>query len=576
MKTLADLGIRVNVSSGETDTQCPWCSSERKKKHAKCLSVNVDKGTYLCHHCGAAGGVGMEHRTPSELHWQKPAYRKPAPIQQPANEDVDMLRWFQKRGIPGDVVKRNGISPQSVWMPQVEDKVRAYCFPYYRNGELVNAKYRDAQKNFCMVAGAERVLYGLDDVDKNRVVIVEGEIDKLSVEAAGIKSCVSVPDGAPSPASKNYASKFRFLDDSELIEGVKQWVIAVDNDEPGVRLEQELVRRFGAERCRIVAWPAGCKDANDVLIKHGPAALKDCIDRAPEYPIKGVVEISQISSYIDALYEEGERPGLSTGWRNLDEHYTVRPGELTVITGIPNSGKSNFLDAMLVNIARDHSWAFAIFSPENQPLQNHTMRLMEKYAGQPFRPGPTPRMTPETKDHAREWADYHFSYILSPDEDDWSLDEILKATAALVRRKGIRGLVIDPWNELEHQRPDGMSETEFVSACLKKVRQFARKHQIHIWIVAHPAKMYRDKDGKYPVPTLYDVSGSAHFRNKADNGLVVWRNLTEPNDPVEVHVQKIRFREVGKLGVVKFKYDPVVADYLPFGGLRPVDRWGPV
>lgn len=577
MKTWADFRIELpGNASGEVDVTCPECSSQRKKKYARCLSVNVEKGVWDCKHCGWSGTLKEGSRKGSYDHWQRPEYHRPEPIVAPDSHDLDMLRWFNKRGISAKVLRRNQVSLQPVWMPQVEEKIKAICFPYYRGGELINAKYRDSQKNFCMISRAERVLYGLNDLDPSRVVIVEGEIDKLSVEEAGITSCVSVPDGAPAVSSKNYASKFTYLDDSDLIDSVREWVIAVDNDEPGVRLEQELVRRFGAEKCRRVTWPEGCKDANDVLVKHGVPTLSACLTNAREYPLHGVIEVQQLAPYIETLYEEGERPGLSTGWRNLDEHYTVRPGEMTVVTGIPNSGKSNFMDALMVNLAREHAWSFAVFSPENQPVQNHISRLMEKFAKQPFRPGPTPRMSHDRMREMLDWIDFHFAFVLSDNEDEWTIDHILKCAAALVRRRGIRGLVIDPWNEIEHMRPDRMTETEYVSACLKKVRQFARKHQIHVWIVAHPAKLYRDKEGKYPVPTLYDVSGSAHFRNKADNGLVVWRDLADPTQPVEVHVQKIRFREVGKLGVAKFKYDHVLADYTPYGNLRSVDQWSPV
>lgn len=576
MKTFRDFGIELPASAvGQAYVTCSKCSAQRKKKSAKCLSVNTEEGIWNCHHCGWSGTLREGEQRRNDEHWRKPAYIRPASMDVPEDHDLALLKWFSARCIGGDVLRRNLVHLREIYMPQVEDRVKAICFPYYRGRELINAKYRDREKNFRMESGAERVLYGLNDLAE-RTVIVEGEIDKLSLEVAGIAACVSVPDGAPDVKSKNYASKFTFLDaDAERLEVVREWTIAVDNDEPGLRLEQELVRRFGAENCKRVSWPGGCKDANEVLVKHGAPALRQCIDQARPYPLAGVIEVSSLEREIDQLYEEGEKPGLSTGWKNLDEHYTVRPGEVTVITGIPNSGKSNWLDSLLVNLAKEHNWSFGVFSPENQPVANHVARLMEKYGRVPFRPGPTERMTQDQKRDLRDWIDFYFAFILPDDGDEWTLDYILKSAAALVRRRGVRGLVIDPWNELEHQRPKELTETEYTAKCLKKVRLFARKHQVHVWIVAHPAKMYRDKEGKYPVPTLYDINGSAHFRNKADNGIVVWRNLTEPMDPVEVHIQKIRFREVGKLGVVKFKYNSLLADYTPFGNLQPVDNWGP-
>lgn len=574
MKTFADFGIDVpHSAAGEVDVTCPQCSPTRKKKHVKCLGVNVREGVWFCQHCGFAGTLKQGVERSEDLHWRKPVYRKPEPIVIPEAHDLQLVEWFAKRSISPSVLRRNLVSLQRVYMPQVEDHVKAICFPYYRGDELINAKYRDREKNFRMVGGAERILYGLNDIDPARCVIVEGEIDKLSVEVAGITSCVSVPDGAPAINAKNYASKFTFLDaDAERICAVKEWVIAVDSDEPGTRLEQELVRRLGQENCRRVTWPEGCKDANEVLVKHGADRLRECLDGAKEFPIEGVVYINDLAREIDLLYAEGERRGFSTGWPAFDRYFTVRPGELTVVTGIPGHGKSNWLDALLVNLARQHGWVTGIFSPENAPLHRHASRLMEKYIREPFRPGPTPRMSEQRKNEAREWCDFYFPLIRPREESDWTVDHILGIGKALVRRHGMRAMVIDPWNELEDIRPSTMSETEYTGKCLKRMRQFARHHDVHLFLVAHPAKMYRGKDGQYPVPNLYDISGSANFRNKPDNGIVVWRDLNNPDQPVDVHVQKIRDRVIGEVGGMSFRYSKVIADYTELAGPMR-DRW---
>lgn len=572
MKTFADFRISIpGGASGEIDTQCPQCSSQRKKKNARCLSVNIDKGIWHCAHCGFSGGL-LEGEKRTEPAWRKPVYRKPSAFK--PKEDTGVFDWLANRGISVEVAKRNGVTATRVYMPQVEEEVTAAAFPYRRNGELVNVKYRDRAKNFRMETGAERILYGFDDIDDAQCVIVEGEIDKLSIEMAGITSCVSVPDGAPTPNTKDYASKFVFLDnDWERLERVKTWVIAVDNDPPGLRLEEELTRRLGVENCLRVTWSSECKDANDVLRSHGPAVLAECIANAKPYPIKGVISVGDLSREIDRLYTDGVRPGCSTGWKSLDEYYTVRLGEMTVITGVPNSGKSNWLDALLVNLAQNEEWRFAIFSPENQPLQNHASRLMEHHARMPFRDGPTPRMDLARMNLEKEWLATHVQFMLPDDEADWSVEWILRTAAILVRRTGINALVIDPWNEIEQHRPKGMTETEYVSQCLRQIRQFGRRTKTHIFIVAHPQKMYRDKSGNYPVPSLYDISGSAHWRNKADNGIVVFRDINEPDKPgVEIHVQKIRFREIGKVGGCELKYDKVTGGYSDWIRPKPVTR----
>jgi twinkle protein len=562
MKTWADFRIELPAgASGEIDVLCPECSPTRKKKHVRCLSVNVEKGVWNCAHCGWSGTL-KEGGRQAELHWRKPVFVRPTPKPVAPDIDVALVQWMAARSIPASVIRRNGISLQTVYMPQVEDRVKAICFPYYRGEEFINAKYRDREKNFRMEAGAERILYGLNDIDPELCVIVEGEIDKLSVEVAGITSCVSVPDGAPAENAKDYASKFAFLEsDKERLESVKEWIIAVDSDAPGRRLEDELARRLGREKCRRVQWPKDCKDANEVLCKHGAERLRACLDEAQPYPISGVFEVADLSDRIDHLYQHGWERGVSTGWDDVDQFFTVRPGELTVVTGIPNSGKSNWVDALMVNLADLHGWRIAMFSPENQPLEDHMARVLEKYTQCPFSDGPTERMDPKTLRVAKAWAQEHFFWILPDDDTEWTIDNVLERAKALVFRKGIRALVIDPWNELEHFRPQGMTETDYVSIALKRMRQFARHHGIALFVVVHPTKLYRDKDGNYPVPTLYDCNGSAHWRNKADNGMCVWRDFTDDQAFVEIHVQKIRFRQIGKIGLARLEYIKPTASY---------------
>lgn len=565
MKTFSDFRIEIPAGrSGEVDVTCPQCSPSRKKKQAKCLSVNTDKGVWTCMHCGWAGGLNEPERR-LDAGWRGPQYRRPALSRAKPIDGVSA--WLASRGISKAVMERNRISATTVYMPQIEDHVGVAAFPYYRGEELVNVKYRDREKNFRMEAGAERVLYGLNDIETELCVIVEGEVDKLSVETSGIVSCVSVPDGAPVPTAKDYASKFSFLEsDAERIQAVKRWVIAVDSDEPGQRLEDELARRLGREKCTRVRWPGDCKDANDVLRSFGPEVVRECIENAEPFPIEGLFTLEDASAKVSRLFVHGWEKALSTGWDELDQFYRVRPGELTVVTGAPGSGKSNMMDALAVNIARDCGWRFMLFSPENQPVEDHVARMIEKLTGQPFFDGPTPRMDEPTMQAGMKWVMEHFSWYLPGEESEWTVRNVISVAKQLVYRQGIRGVIIDPWNELECARSRDQTETEYIGSSLKSIRQFARQHGVHVWIVAHPQKLERKKDGAYPIPTMYDIAGSAHWRNKADNGLCVWRNFEEENSPVELYVQKIRFRQNGKLGCAKFQYRSVTATYheLPY------------
>lgn len=563
MKTFHDFGIEVTSNTGQVSTTCPECSNQRRKKNVKCLSVNTDEGVWCCHHCGWTGTLKVGSQRTNNLHWRKPQYRKPDPVSSSGLTEGS-VSWLEGRGISETTAKDCGVHVKEVYMPQSEEVKKAFVFPYYRDGELVNAKYRAGKKEFRSEVNAERILYGLDDIkeDDKTIIFVEGEMDKLSLWEAGIRNCVSVPDGAPSVDSKDYSSKFDFLNEPRINGDDRMYVLAVDNDAPGQMLQEELARRLGKEVCSRVTWPEGCKDANDVLMEHGKKLLAECIEHAEPYPIVGTFTTGDLSDQLIDLYENGLEKGVSTGWDSLDAHYLVRPGCFSVVTGIPGSGKSNWLDAMMVNIAKRHGWRFAIFSPENQPLEDHMARIVEKFIGAPFREGLTQRMTREELEYATDWAKDHFQWILPEDDHEWTVDNILETARGLVRRHGIRGLVIDPWNELETQRGE-FSETEFIGICLKRARQFARRYGIHLWIVAHPAKMYRDKDGSYPVPSLWDISGSAHWRNKSDSGVVIYRDLSNPESKqVEIHVQKQRFRQDGAMGMVSLSYGPLTGTYI--------------
>lgn len=563
MKTWGDFGIEVPSKGGsERYTLCPQCSADRKRgsNRKKCLSVNVDKEVWNCHHCGWAGTLKGGARKAKELHWQAPEYILPS---YDAYKKLDdrAIKWFAERGIPADILTRNRITSGPIYMPQLEAEANAIQFPFYRGGICVNVKYRDGVKNFRMEAAAERIFFGLDDVDKDFTVIVEGEMDKLAIEAAGIKACISVPDGAPDPESREYSNKFIFLENSKAqLEPIKCFAIAVDNDAAGKRLESELLHRLGKDRCTLVQWPDGCKDANDVLIKHGPDILAQCIYEAEPPPIYGVVRVRNITERLEKFYDEEMRPGVNVGWENIAEFYRVSTGEWTLVTGIPGHGKSEFLDAMLINLAGQYDWRFAIYSPENHPLEQHVAKILEKRISKPFRGAEWIKMSREELHETALWADRHFQFM-HPDEDNLSLASVLELTKSVIYRDGIKGLVIDPWNELEHHRPQHQTETEYISECLTQIRRFARSNNIHIWVVAHPTKLFKDKNGIYPIPTAYDVSGSAHWHNKADNCLAVWRNKADDTQPVQIHVQKIRFKKNGHLGRADLLYDSVTGRY---------------
>jgi hypothetical protein len=291
--------------------------------------------------------------------------------------------------------------------------------------------------------------------------------------------------------------------------------------------------------------------------KQAPGEVETPAPDVIQPPLVGVYRARDLRDEVFDLYHTGRQPGEHPGWEQLAELYTVQKQQFTIITGIPGSGKSAFLDALLVNLAQIHDWKFAICSLETQPIQMHMSMIAEIYQGQPFNDGPTPRMSENELEQALDWIEDHFVFVL-PEENRRTLDGVIELVAEL----DVDGVVIDPWNELEHRREKNMSETEYVSHCLSKMRHHARLFNQHWWLVAHPTKLQKDKNtGKYLVPTLYDISGSAHFRNKADFGLVAWRDAEDPQGPTSIYVQKVRFRWCGKIGSCDLYFDKLTGRY---------------
>jgi twinkle protein len=264
-------------------------------------------------------------------------------------------------------------------------------------------------------------------------------------------------------------------------------------------------------------------------------------------------------------HQRGGPPlGASTGWKPLDELYRVNMGQWTVVTGMPGSGKSEFLDALMVNLAENDDWDFAIYSPENFPVEQHVEKLLEKRVRKPFREGPTPRMTEQEAKDGMFWLFERF-YWLKPGDLNATPQSLIEMATERARQGKKLGVVLDPWNTLDHERR-GMSETDYVSLVLTDVVTLARTHQAHVWMVVHPAKLNRDRDGKRPIPTPYDLAGSAHWFNKADNILCVHRDKASNSQDVDIHVQKIRFKHTGQVGVATLKYDKVVGRYFAYDG----------
>ena len=190
-----------------------------------------------------------------------------------------------------------------------------------------------------------------------------------------LRIVVSVPNGASN-------LKLDYLKD--FPEDIEKIYIAVDVDEPGIKLSEELSRRLGRDICYRVEF-LGYKDSNDLLCNKSIDSLQQIINNAKPYPLEGVINVDLFNNDIDVLFNEGLKRGDLTGHKDFDDKFSFAPSQLTVITGVPTHGKSNWLEHICMRLSAKHGWNFGVFSPEHYPLQLHFSVLAEKFVGKSFR-----------------------------------------------------------------------------------------------------------------------------------------------------------------------------------------------
>lgn len=290
---------------------------------------------------------------------------------------------------------------------------------------------------------------------------------------------------------------------------------------------------------------------------------------AEDEEVPSTVRVSQLKAEVDSVYDNGLGRGTPCGWPSVDALFSIAPGQLTTITGWPNSGKSQWLDSLMLNLARQ-GWRGVYCSLENIPIFLHAEKLAKQITGKPMRDGLTPRMTRAEKDAALALIDEWFTFVLPHEKKpNPSLADVVATIERDFKQRGLWGrddvkrmCVIDPFNELEHVRPQGMTLTDHIGASLSMLRQWSRRNDLHVFLVGHPSKQQRLRDsGKLPIATPDMIADSAHFWNKSDNCITIALTDEHRSQEVDIHVQKIRFSHIGQRGVATLTYDKISGRY---------------
>lgn len=457
---------------------------------------------------------------------------------EPGPMTAEIERFLERRGLDVELMARLGVGASHKhsgdWL----------AIPYRQNFVTVNHKYRRlSEKQWMQDQGAPRIFWNVDcllddSIEDDPLLITEGEFDAMAAIQAGFARVISCPDGAPHEQIGDAdGKKYQFIENAPRLSAMKEIIICADADGPGANLLADLSLRLGRYRCKWVRYPKGCKDLNDALRLYGVNGVRKTIQRADWYSSEGVAKLRHIPPAPEPRPHE-------TGMIGLEKHYRLRLGDVCVVTGIPSHGKSTFINEICFRMAERHHWITAFASFE-QRRQDHERNLRTLFHGKHAK-----YQTAEEISEADQFIDRHFAFLHPSEDDDVSLKWVLEKAAIAAVQFGARIIVIDPWNEMDHDRPADMSLTEYTGYAIKQFRKFARKHNVHMIIAAHPAKMRKNDDGNYGVPTLYDISDSAHWYNKADVGVVIHRTGKTPKDgKTLIRVSKSRYHDqIGEPG----------------------------
>ena len=444
-------------------------------------------------------------------------------------------------------LRQRGLDPSLAASHGVTSGRGVINFNYILNGETVNEKHRSlSDGKWWQRGGGEKTFWNIDSISAEGcadfpVVITEGEFDSLAALQAGYPRTISCPDGAPAKSIplNSGGRKYEYVESAlDLLANETDIVLAVDNDGPGHALLEDLSLRLGKARCRWVTYPEDCKDLNDVLLRHGSGAVSEAIDNARECQIDGLYRMSDLPPVPER--EVYDVPGFEALFR-------LRMGDFSVVTGIPGHGKSTWANHFICSLVEKHNFPVCFASFEQSPQMDHRRNLRQWYCRKKI-----DYIEPDDLSRADEWIDNQFVFIFPSYEDDVDLDYVVDKMASAVIRHGVKVIVLDPWNHIQHHKPDGDTLTVYTGNAIRRLKRFADKYSVHVMVIAHPVKMRQFEDGTFEMPSLYSISDSSHWYNAPDLGAVIYKL---EGDAAMFRTLKSRYHDqIGKPGQARMLF----------------------
>lgn len=476
----------------------------------------------------------------------------------PVRLSSSAVAWARDvRRISEATLARLGVASGTTYFGKLGRKSEALFFAYPGGWKARSFPEKDfiSEKGFRLSFwNIERVLRA----NPKRVFVVEGELDACALVEAGVSAdeVLSVPNGAKERPADDPSERrgYEFVEEAlrEGLNRVQRVVWCGDGDGAGLSLRADMVRIFGAAKFWFVDWPEGCKDANDVLVKEGPDALRELVtDGALQWPVEGLYRLNELP---DPAPLTLWRPGFSE-W---ESKVMLAPRTLSVVTGQPGHGKTQLWGQIWFQVVRAYCVPACIASFETRPKPHMRRQLRSLFIGKR-----EVECDEQEIDRADKWINDRYLFVVHPDQRP-TLEWFLDLAEVAVIRHGARIIQVDPWNRLEEQRGRDESKTDYIGRCLRSLHVFAHDMNCHVQILAHPAKM--DGTRRNTPPSLEDISDSKNWENMVDQGFVVHRpeifDGSQRKTEAVLYHRKARFEELGYPCKLNLNFDLAKARYV--------------
>ena len=528
----------------------------------------------------------IDHFHPANLLSRHPKARPLITASELASLQGMVQRYIQAMKLSPDIIVQEGV--MCAWMKQTADDPKsedpkgvemvpaiAYC--NYLDGKIINVKFRSVQQHpvtgewsklFCQVSPTKPCApYGIDSINLLRpdaqpirqLIITEGEKDRLTLMTCGFPYVLSIANGA----STNIEESHEAFD--EWIQQAGEIIICGDTDRPGRRLVKLLIEQYQT-RAKVTTLPQGKKDISEVYDAFGSREVQRIIAEAQGISDADIYDLSEHKEDILDIMMGNYDRGYEVGMGGLTDgiFHPTSEGGLIILTGRPNSGKTDFLNCLMAHLMYHNQKRVAFFSFEKPIKGKHVREIARIVLGVRNTENMDGAESPEeARQENRRVLDFLSEHMVDFDTKTRLPDSkyIIGMMEAMMNRKKqkIDYLVIDPYVFINMTEGGSRAtETEKVRLMLTKLQAWSRTRHIWTVVVAHPRIQYKDGHEAFPPLDIYSVAGSAQWANLADFLLTVNR-ISKPEEGkmfTIVEMLKVRDQEFCHPGKVYYVRQP--------------------